>query len=155
MTPVWWTTGGLMCQTRKLVRRLEDHAEIGVLSDARALVCDGADGFIHAVHGLSSSRVATRHKVRVHPQREPRFVVPEVVTQRLDVLAGVQQDRRVEVPERVHTVLACRLVTFTRPRLGDRTGGDEGGLPNAVVEMGPSDRARPVQRVNSNWRVTR
>ncbi|MYS17148.1 hypothetical protein GTW73_24835 [Streptomyces sp. SID4982] len=46
---------------------------------------------VQAVHGVTGPRVAARHEVGVHPEREPRIVVPEVVAQRLDVLAGVQQ----------------------------------------------------------------
>ena len=47
---------------------------------------------VQAVHGLPGPRVAARHEVRADPEREPRIAVAEVVTQRLDVLAGVQQD---------------------------------------------------------------
>lgn len=46
------------------------------------------------------------HEVRVHLQRQPRVGVPEVLRKGLDALPGVQEHGRVEVPERVHAVLA-------------------------------------------------
>ncbi|MFI1144978.1 hypothetical protein [Streptomyces sp. NPDC020780] len=55
----------------------------------------------------------------------------EVRAQRLDVLAGVQKHRRVEVPQRVHAVLAGGLVALAGPRLRQDAGLHECGLPDA------------------------
>jgi hypothetical protein len=102
--------------------------------------------------------VAALHEVCEDPEGEPRIVVSEVVAQRLDVLAGAQQDRGAEGPESVHAVFACGLVSFARPRCGDDFGRDESGLPRAVIEVRPPDRARAVeaseqQPLGDEWAV--
>jgi hypothetical protein len=68
--------------------------------------------------------------VRVDAEREPRVGVAEVLGDGLHRLAGVDQHGRVEVPERVHAVLAGRL----------DAGDLEGGLPDVPVEVRPVDR---------------
>lgn len=71
--------------------------------------------------------------------------MPEVVTQRLDVLARVKQHRGVEVPEGVHAMFAGGLVPLARLRLGDHPSRDKSGLPSPVVEVGSSNCPRAIE----------
>lgn len=61
----------------------------------------------------------------------------EVRAESLDVLAGVEEHGRVEVPQRVYSVLAGCLVPLVLIGLWNHTGLDEGGFPYAGVEVGP------------------
>ena len=54
------------------------------------------------VDRASGALLTGRHQVRIHPEREPRIVVTEVLRQRFDVLPAVEKRRGVEVPQRVH-----------------------------------------------------
>jgi hypothetical protein len=61
----------------------------------------------------------------VGPQGEARIAVPQVLGDRLDALARIQQHRGVEVPKRVHAVRSGRL----------DLGRNERSLPDVGVEM--------------------
>lgn len=83
----------------------------------------------------------------------------EVVAQHLDVLAGVQQNRGVEVPEGVHAVFAGSLMALARLRRGNDPSRDQSGLPRAVIEVGPSNRTLAIetgeQQSLRDWRAVR
>ena len=101
------------------------------------------------------------HQVRVHPQRHARVGVPEVLAHGLDVLPRVQEDRRVEVPQGVHAVLARGLRTLARLRASGmtpaaaRAGFHSSSLKllrhtSAVARAGedqPRGHRRPVRRL--------
>lgn len=59
----------------------------------------------------------------------------QVRTQRLDVLARVQEHRRVEVPQGVHAVLAGGLVTFARPGLRNDDRNSDTNVYSALWEL--------------------
>lgn len=52
---------------------------------------------------------ARRHEVRIGPECEAGVVMTEVLRQRLDALAGIEQHRGVVMPKRVGAVLASRV----------------------------------------------
>ncbi len=79
--------------------------------------------------------------MRVDAEREPRVRMSEVLRHRLEGLTGVDEHRRVEVPERMHAVRAGRLEARTHERR----------LPDVRVEVVAVERlalaAREHERV--------
>lgn len=91
-------------------------------------------GPVHLADGFSGAGFAARHQVRVHAEGEPRVAVAELEAQRLDVLAGVQKDRGVEVPQGVHAVFTSCRVSLPLLRHRDDARKGKRGLPPLVVE---------------------
>lgn len=73
---------------------------------------------------------------------EPGVAVTEIRAERLDVLAGVEEHGCVEVPQRVHSVLAGRLVPLALLGPRNDAGLDEGEFPHAGVENRSAVRRR-------------
>ena len=77
-------------------------------------------------------------------RNEARIVVAEVLAQRLDALPGIQENRRVEVPEGMHAV----------PWAERRAGLGEGRAPDVTVEPVPV-QALPLAVGEQELRRTR
>jgi hypothetical protein len=91
------------------------------------------------IDDLASLGLAARHEVRVGPEREARVGVAEVVRERLDADAGLQKDRAVPVPQRVHPVAAAAFharLDEHRPSTSGRRG--QRGLITAAHAVAPS-----------------
>jgi hypothetical protein len=106
----------------------------------------------HPIHGLPHPLLARRHQVRIHPQCQPRVGVPQVLAHGLNAFAGVQQQRGVEVIERVYAMLASGCMLAARPGLRNKgprparaRAALSAGLPPCLRQRRPRPAARCVQ----------
>src|SRR6266568_7389792 len=90
--------------------------------------------------------------MRVDPQGEAGVTVSEVLTQGLDVLAAVQQNRCVEVPESVHAVFPGTFMASPLGRLRDHGSCYKSGLPGIDVEVGTAHWTTTITREEQQLR---